>query len=65
MRFGLGEAMQRGKPGPTVRDRTASGKHSQFAIENDHGFIVDLPIKSGGIFHCFCMFTGGVDQALL
>ena len=41
------------------------GKHSQFAIENDHGFIVDLPIKSGGIFHCFCMFTGGVDQALL
>jgi hypothetical protein len=46
MRFGLGEAMQRGKPGPTVRDRTASGKHSQFAIENDL-LIVELTIKNG------------------
>ena len=48
MRFGLGEAMQRGKPGPTVRNRTASGKHSQFAIENDQNdlLIVDLTIKN-------------------
>ena len=37
------------------------GKHSQFAIENDHRFIIRMVDFS----IVFCMFTGKVDQALL